>query len=133
MIIAVIILVGVLGVVGGVFLQSNLSNNKNPVVVNQTNASVNQTNNVTSAQTTKQNTSSQDNNKPKITASQAEQIATNNVKGYAIYGASAVLSESNGHPIWIVNLEGDSSGSNGPPGYNAGQCKVDAITGKFLG
>lgn len=123
LIIVIIILVAALGVVGGVFLQGYLSNNKNSSVINQSNSSANNT-------TLNQTSSIQNTNKPKISASEAKRIATNHFEGYNLYGASAVLSGSKEHPIWIVTLKGDNTGNNGPPGYNAGTCKVDATTGE---
>ena len=126
LIIVVIILVAILGVVGGVFLQGYLSNNKNVSAINQSNSSANNT-------TLNQTSSSQNSNKPKISASEAKRIASEKFEGYNVYGASVVLGGSKEHPIWIVTLRGDNTGNNGLPGYNAGTCKVDATTGKFLG
>jgi len=133
LIIVVIILVAVLGVASGVILQSYLSNNnKNATTVNQTNVSVNNTtpnvsiNNTTTNQTTKKTTSNSQNDNVMISAKKAERIATNQLSGYEVQGTGASLSEGNGHPIWIVTLRN-------PDGSDAGQCAVDATTGKFLG
>jgi uncharacterized membrane protein YkoI len=130
LIVVVVILLALLGVAVGFILGDNLPNtNKNTTVINQTNVSVNNT----TAIHTKTTTNVQKKKKVMISASEAEKIATKHFKGYHVYGSGASLSQGNGHPIWIVSLKGDSSGNNGPPGYDAGQCAIDATTGEFLG
>lgn len=115
----------------------------NPTANNTTmssNNSTNQTGNVTGTQavnntkstTAKQSNKNitQNNGEVMISAAEAEEIATNKLSSYNIYGGGASLSEGNGHPIWIVALFNNDPQSKGQP---AGQCAIDATTGEFLG
>lgn len=120
--IVIVLILGV-GIATGMILT-----NKEPVANTTNNTTINVTNPNTNTTTTTTTTTETSNNNDKvmISAKEAQQIATKTLSGYEVRGTGASLSQGNGHPIWIVYLEN-------PDGSKAGQCAVDATTGKFLG
>lgn len=126
LIVVIIVLVLAVGIAAGMIMT-----NKEPVANNTTNNTTVTVNNSgnnpsTTTTTTKTTETSDKNDKVMISAKEAQQIATKTLSGYEVRGTGASLSQGNGHPIWIVYLEN-------PDGSKAGQCAVDATTGKFLG
>ncbi len=105
LLIACIILIGVLGVAGGYILQSYIfNNNKNPIVVNLTNTSVN---NTSVNQTIQQKKQTKQNNT--ISPSQAIVIANKYAKSF---GEKATGS------VDYINGIGDYYGADGDPYYH---------------
>ena len=131
LIIIVVILVAVLGVAGGFILQGNLSNNKNPTVVNLTNQSDNTT---SVSQTTQQKTQSTQNN---ISPSQAKTIANKYARSFdeeassddaGYYSGIGQYDGANGDPYYHVDLQWITPhNSNNPP--RAQFVEIDAKTG----
>lgn len=105
LLIVCVVLIGVLGVAGGFILQGYIyNNNKNPTVVNLTNASVN---NTSVNQTTPQK--KQSNQNKNISPSQAIAIANKYAKGF---GEKATGS------VDYINGIGDYYGADGDPYYH---------------
>ena len=120
LIIAVVVLVGILGVVGGYLLQGSLSSD---------NKSVNQTVNVTVSNQTTQ-TKSQSN---LISASKAISIVKQNEAQPSKHVRySAKLVQNGDNPYYQISVYGTDPSS---PSYNEniGGARVDAKTGEFLG
>lgn len=124
LIIVVIILVAVLGVVGGVFLQGYLSDNKNDTLANQTNP-VNVTVNNQTNQTKVQNNF--------ISAQKAISISKQNmpIPGKVRYTAKLVQN-SQFSPFYEINVY-DIDPNSTYYGDIISDSTVDARTGQFLG
>ena len=122
--IVVIILVAILGVVGGVFLQSYLSNKKNDTVVNQTNTTNITVNNQTN-QTKLQNNF--------ISSQKAISVSKQNmpIPGKVRYTAKLVQNNQF-NPFYEINVY-DNDPSSTSYGDIISDSTVDAKTGEFLG
>ncbi len=132
LIIIVIILIAVLGVVGGIFLQSYLVNShNNTTAVNQTNSTIG---NNTSVQNTSNSSSSKSNiNTQKLISPQeAINIVNKNVPAYGLTSYGAKLVQNGQHPYYLVSAY-DQNPNSTTYGEAIGGAKVDAITGQFLG
>lgn len=133
LIIVVIILVGVLGVAGGVFLQSNLTNNKNVAQidqsdVNQSNSTSNNTTSTAGKQNYKVNIST--NNQTTqiesklISEADAIKIVQDNIGTNGDVNSGATLVNNGKHQYYTV-LFSDNEGFEN-------EMYVDAKTGKIL-
>ena len=132
LIIIVIILIAVLGVVGGIFLQSYLVNShNNTTAVNQTNSTIG---NNTSVQNTSNSSSSKSNiNTQKLISPQeAINIVNKNVPAYGLTSYGAKLVQNGQYPYYLVSAY-DQNPNSTTYGEAIGGAKVDAITGQFLG
>ncbi len=128
-IIIVIILVAILGVVGGVFLQGYLSNNKNVTVVNQTNVTINQSSSVNQNSDGKLNNNTQTTSDSSIISSQKsievakectrDSYARNNY----IYKAQLIESLNPYYKVSIYVFQGGSA---------IAWIDVDAKTGQYI-
>jgi hypothetical protein len=125
LIIVVIILVAVLGIVGGVFLQGYLSDNKNETVLNQTNP-VNATVDNQTNQTKVQNNF--------ISAQKAISISKQNmpISGEVRYSAKLVQNSNQFSPFYEINVY-DIDPNSTTYGDIISDSTVDAKTGQFQG
>jgi cytoskeletal protein RodZ len=132
LIIIVIILVAVLGIVGGVFLQGYLANShNNTTAVNQTNSTIG---NNTSEQNTSNSLSSKSNTTAQklISSQEAINIVNKNVPAYGLTSYGAKLVQNGQHPYYLVSAY-DQNPNSTTYREAIGGAKVDAITGQFLG
>ncbi len=126
LIIIIIILVSGLGLVGGFILQNDLNNgNKNIIVTNQTNSSVN---NVTNQTTLKPASSTP----ALISPQKAINIVKQSVPAYGNLRYGAKLVQNGQNPYYLVSVYENDRNST-LYGEAIGGAKVDAKTGAFLG
>lgn len=127
LIIIIIILVSILGLVGGFILESHLdSDNKNVIVTNHTNSSVN---NVTTNSTIPKPTSSPS---ALISSQKAINIVKQSVPAYGNIRYGAKLVQNGQNPYYLVSVYENDRNST-VYGEAIGGAKVDAKTGEFLG
>ncbi len=126
LIIVIIILVSVLAVIGGFILQSHLNNsNKNIIVTNQTNSSVNNITNQTSPKSTSSTPSL-------ISPQKAINIVKQSVPAYGNLRYGAKLVQNGQNPYYLISVYENDRNST-VYGEAIGGAKVDAKTGEFLG
>lgn len=126
LIIIIIILVSGLGLVGGFILQNDLnSGNKNIIVTNQTNSSVN---NVTNQTTPKPISSTP----ALISPQKAINIVKQTVPAYGNLRYGAKLVQNGQNPYYLISVYENDHNST-VYGEAIGGAKVDAKTGEFLG
>jgi flagellar basal body-associated protein FliL len=130
LIIIIVVLVAVLGIAGGIFLQGYLnSSNKNVTSVNSTNNSVSNSSNQTKAN----NSNSKTETTQKLISSQeAISIVNKNVPAYGLTSYGAKLVQNGQHPYYLVSAY-DQNPNSTTYKEAIGGAKVDAITGQFLG
>ena len=130
LIIIIVVLVAVLGIAGGIFLQGYLnSSNKNVTSVNSTNNSVNNSSNQTKAN----NSNSKTETTQKLISSQeAISIVNKNVSAYGLTSYGAKLVQNGQHPYYLVSAY-DQNPNSTTYREAIGGAKGDAITGQFLG
>jgi hypothetical protein len=123
LVIVFIILLAVLGVAVGIFLQGYLSDNKNDSL-NQTNTSVNVT--------VDNQTTDNKNQNNLISAEKAISIVKQNAGPSKHVRFSAKLIQNGNNPYYLISVYSTNRNSS-MYGENIGGGKVDARTGEFLG